>query len=284
MDQVRILLPKGRIYDNVVRLFSESGISISVTDRSYFPTVSDPSLSVKIMKPQNIAPILDLGRHDAGFTGWDWVMERSADVVEVMDLALDPVSIVLAAPAGETPESLKKRRIVVATEYEKLARDYLAANGYQFDIIKSFGTTEVFPPDDADAIVDNTSSGATLRQNGLDILAVIQRSSTRFIASKKAWADPGKADRIRELATVFKAILEAEGRVMLEMNVPKDRLDDIVAALPCMRAPTVSPLFKDSGYAVKAAVPKKQTGALIPKLKKLGASDILEYAIRKVVL
>jgi len=284
MDQLRILLPKGRIYDNVVRLFNESGISISVSNRSYFPTVSDPGLSVKIMKPQNIAPIIDLGRHDAGFTGWDWVQERSADVVEVMDLALDPVSIVLAAPAGETPESLKKRKIVVATEYEKLARDYLSANGYDFAIIKSFGTTEVFPPDDADAIVDNTSSGTTLRENGLDILATILKSSTRFVASKKAWADPAKSERIKELATVFKSILEAESRVMLEMNVPKDRLDDIVAVLPCMRAPTVSPLFKDSGYAVKAAVPKKQTGLLIPKLKKLGATDILEYALRKVMV
>jgi ATP phosphoribosyltransferase len=284
MDQVRILLPKGRIYDNVVRLFNESGISISVTNRSYFPSVSDASLSIKIMKPQNIAPIIDLGRHDAGFTGWDWVQERSADVVEIMDLALDPVSIVLAAPSGETPESLKKRKIVVATEYEKLARDYLGANGYDFTIIKSFGTTEVFPPDDADAIVDNTSSGTTLRENGLDILATILKSSTRFIASKKAWADAYKRERLTELSTVFKAILEAEGRVMLEMNVPLDKLDGIVAVLPCMRAPTVSPLFKDSGYAVKAAVPKKQTGVLIPKLKKLGATDILEYAIRKVVI
>lgn len=284
MDQLRILLPKGRIYDNVVRLFNESGISISVSNRSYFPTVSDPGLSVKIMKPQNIAPIIDLGRHDAGFTGLDWVTERSADVVEVMDLALDPVSIVLAAPAGETPESLKKRKIVVATEYEKLARDYLAANGYDFSIIKSFGTTEVFPPDDADAIVDNTSSGTTLRENGLDIVATILGSSTRFIASKKAWADPAKCERIKELASVFKAILEAESRVMLEMNVPADKLDAIVAVLPCMRSPTVSPLFKDSGYAVKAAVPRKQTGLLIPKLKKLGATDILEYALRKVMV
>ncbi len=284
MDQVKILLPKGRIYENVIRLFSESGISINTSNRSYFPTVSDPSLAVKIMKPQNIAPILDLGRHDAGFTGWDWVMERSADVVEIMDLALDPVSIVLAAPSGETPESLKKRKIVVATEYEKLARDYLTANGYDFTIIKSFGTTEVFPPDDADAIVDNTSSGTTLRENGLDILATILKSSTRFIASKAAMANPAKAERLRELATVFQAILEAEGRVMLEMNVPKEKLDDIVAALPCMRAPTVSSLFHDSGYAVKAAVPRKITGVLIPKLKKLGASDILEYAIRKVVV
>jgi ATP phosphoribosyltransferase len=284
MDQVKLLLPKGRIYDNVIRLFAESGISIGATNRSYFPSVSDPSLSVKIMKPQNIAPILDLGRHDAGFTGLDWVMERSADIVEIMDLALDPVSIVLAAPMGETMESLKKRKIVVATEYEKLARDFLSANGFDFTILKSFGTTEVFPPDDADAIVDNTSSGTTLRENGLDIVATILKSSTRFVASRKAMADPGKAERLAELATVFKAILEAEGRVMLEMNVPKDRLDAVVAVLPCMRAPTVSPLFHDSGYAVKAAVPKKQTGILIPKLKKLGASDILEYAIRKVVI
>lgn len=283
MEQLRILLPKGRIYDNVVRLFSESGISISVSNRSYFPSVSDKSLSVKIMKPQNIAPIIDLGRHDAGFTGLDWVVERGADVVEVMDLALDPVSIVLAAPRGETPESLKKRRIVVATEYEKIARDYLAKEGYNFAILKSFGTTEVFPPDDADAIVDNTSSGTTLRENGLDIIATIMTSSTRLIASKAAMADPAKAERLREMVEVFQSILAAGSRVMLEMNVPKEKLDDIVAILPCMRAPTVSPLFRDSGYAVKAAVPRKETGLLIPKLKKLGASDILEYELRKVM-
>jgi ATP phosphoribosyltransferase len=284
MEPVKILLPKGRIYDNVIRLFQESGISISTTDRSYFPRVSDPGIAVKIMKPQNIAPILDIGRHDAGFTGLDWVVERNAQVVEIMDLKLDPVSIVLAAPRCETEASLKKRKIVVATEYEKIARDYLTKKGYDFSIIKSFGTTEVFPPDDADAIVDNTSSGTTLRENGLEIIDTIMASSTRFIVSKNASQSPAKMEKLTELVTVFTSILEAEGRVMLEMNVPQDRLDTIVRALPCMRAPTVSPLFKDSGFAVKAAVPKKQTGALIPQLKKLGATDILEYEIRKVVL
>jgi ATP phosphoribosyltransferase len=284
MDPVKILLPKGRIFDNVVRLFQESGISITTNERSYFPRVSDPSLAVKIMKPQNIAPILDLGRHDAGFTGLDWVVERGADVVEIMDLGLDPVSIVLAAPKSENADSLKKRKIVVATEYEKIARDYLITKGYNFSIIKSFGTTEVFPPDDADAIVDNTSSGTTLRENGLEIIDTIMTSSTRFIVSRNAANDPAKMERLNELVTVFKSILEAEGRVMLEMNVPKDKLDAIVKVLPCMRAPTVSPLFNDSGYAVKTAISKKQSGVLIPQLKKMGATDILEYAIRKVVL
>ncbi len=283
MDQLRILLPKGRIFENVVRLFSESGIAVQVPERSYFPRVSDPGISAKIMKPQNIAPIIDLGRHDAGFTGLDWVIERGSDVVEIMDLALDPVSIVLAAPKGETEESLKKRKIVVATEYEGIARDYLRRKGYEFTILRSFGTTEVFPPDDADAIIDNTSSGSTLRENGLDILDVVLTSSTRFIASKAAMADPAKAQRIKDLASVFKAILDAEAKVMLEMNVPKDKLDEVVSVLPCMRAPTVSPLFHESGFAVKAAVPRRDTGSLIPKLKRLGASDILEYEIRKVV-
>lgn len=284
MDQVKLLLPKGRIYENVIRLFSESGINISVSNRSYFPSVSDPGLAVKIMKPQNIAPIIDMGRHDGGFTGLDWVAERSADVVTIMDLELDPVSIVLAAPRGETVQSLKSRKIVVATEYENLARRYLSAEGYNFEILKSYGTTEVFPPDDADAIVDNTSSGTTLRENGLDILATVMKSSTCFIASKEAMANPEKAARIEALATVFKAILEAESRVMLEMNLPEDRLDAVVAILPCMRAPTVAPLFRDKGYSVKAAIPRKQSGNLIPRLKALGATDILEYEIRKVVL
>jgi ATP phosphoribosyltransferase len=283
MEQLKILLPKGRIYENVVRLFAESGISVQAAERSYFPRVSDPGISAKIMKPQNIAPIIELGRHDAGFTGLDWIAERGSDVVEVMDLALDPVSIVLAAPRGETRESLKARPIVVATEYEGIARTYLAKQGYRFTLLRSFGTTEVFPPDDADAIVDNISSGGTLRENGLEVVDTIMASSTRFIASRAAMADPDKSQRIRDLASVFRAILDAEAKVMLEMNVPGDKLEDVVAALPCMRAPTVSPLYRESGYSVKAAVPRRDTGALIPRLKRLGAGDILEYEIRKVV-
>jgi ATP phosphoribosyltransferase len=283
MEKLRILIPKGRIFENVSRLFADAGFDITLTDRTYRPKISAEWLDGKIMKPQNVGELLELGSHDAGFTGIDWIRESGAGVVEVLELGLDRVRIVAAVPAELDDGALKKKKLVVATEYVNLAQEWLLAEGYDYRIVRTYGATEVFPPDDADMIIDNTSTGQTLQDNGLRIVATILESSTRFVASHAALADPYKRGRIEELAMLFKAVLDGRERVMLEMNVPKDVFPGMVNSLPAMRSPTVAPLYGDGGYAVKIAVKRSEVSELIPRLKRLGAGDIVEYDLRKVV-
>jgi ATP phosphoribosyltransferase len=283
MNKLRILIPKGRIFDNVSRLFDEAGFPITMADRTYRPKIAADWLDAKIMKPQNVGELLELGSHDAGFTGIDWIRESNADVEEILDLGFDRVRIVAAVPSEMDNRALKAKKLVAATEYVNLAESWLKAGGYQYRILRTYGATEVFPPDDADMIIDNTSSGQTLKDNGLRIVTTILESSTRFVASKTAMADTEKRSRIEELAMLFKAVLDGRDKVMLEMNVPKARFPEIVGELPAMRSPTVSPLYGDTGYAVKIAIKKSAVPELIPRLKKLGVVDIVEYDLRKVV-
>jgi ATP phosphoribosyltransferase len=282
MNKLRILIPKGRIFDNISRLFSEAGFSITLTDRTYRPALGVPWLDAKIMKPQNVGELLELGSHDAGFTGVDWIKESGADVEEILDLGFDKVRIVAAAPSEYHDDYLRSKKIVVATEYVNLAETWLKIAGYDYRLLRTYGATEVFPPDDADMIIDNTSSGQTLRDNGLNIIGTLLESSTRFVASKAALADREKRGRIEELAMLFRAVLDGHDRVMLEMNIPKENFESL-ASLPAMRSPTVAPLYGDAGFAVKIAVKKHEVPDIIPKLKKLGALDIVEYDLRKVV-
>jgi ATP phosphoribosyltransferase len=284
MEKLRIVIPKGRIFENVVALLKESGISMAYDSRSYRPIASDPEIEVKIMKPQNIPALLELGRHDVGFTGLDWIVETQSNVTELLDLQLDPVKIVAAVPEFYDIAQLKKRKVIVASEYEYIAKQYLNTEGFNYVYLRTYGATEVFPPDDADMIIDNTATGKTLRDNQLKIIAEVMQSSTRFIANTAALSNPFKRAKIDKLLMLFRSILDARNRVMLEMNVAASNLEKIIAALPCMRVPTVSPLYAEQGYAVKAAVKKNEVSSLIPLLKELGATDILEYDFRKVVV
>jgi ATP phosphoribosyltransferase len=283
MEKLRILIPKGRIFDNVSRLFSEAGFPIALSDRTYRPALGADWLDAKIMKPQNVGELLELGSHDAGFTGVDWIRESGADVQEVLDLGFDKVRIVAAVPQDYDEAKLRSKKLVVATEYVNLAEQWLKSSGYQYRILRTYGATEVFPPDDADMIIDNTSSGQTLKDNGLKIIATLLESSTRFVASKAAIANAEKKRRIDELVMLFGAVLDGRDRVMLEMNIPKEQFESL-ASLPAMRSPTVAPLYGDAGFAVKIAVKKHEVPDIIPKLKNLGAIDIVEYDLRKVVL
>jgi ATP phosphoribosyltransferase len=284
MEKLRILIPKGRIFDNVSKLFTEAGFPIYLADRTYRPVIGADWLDAKIMKPQNVGELLELGSHDAGFTGIDWIKESGAAVSEILDLGLDHVRIVAAVPASVDDERLRSKKLVVATEYVNLAESWLEKQGYNYRILRTYGATEVFPPDDADMIIDNTASGQTLRDNGLRIIDTILESSTRFVASPAAMADKEKRSRIEELEMLFRAVLDGRERVMLEMNVPKARFAEIVAGMPAMRSPTVAPLYGDEGFAVKIAVKKHEVPELIPRLKRFGATDIVEYNLRKVVL
>ncbi len=283
MDKLRILLPKGRIYDSVSALLSEAGISIYLPERTYRPLVNQDDIEAKVMKPQNIGKLLELGAHDVGFTGVDWIMETGADVVEVLDLGFDKVRIVAAVPNELDDAMLRSRRIIVATEYVANAEAWLKKQNYNYLTVRTYGATEVFPPDDADMIIDNTATGRTLQENGLRIIDTIMESSTRMFASKEAMADPAKSRKIQELKMLFEAVLAARNRVMLEMNVSKARFSDLVSGIPAMKSPTVAPLYGDDGYAVKIVVKKSEVPVLMPRLKSLGATDILEYELRKVM-
>ncbi|WP_162505022.1 ATP phosphoribosyltransferase, partial [Treponema endosymbiont of Eucomonympha sp.] len=167
MEKLKVLLPKGRIYDSVASLFGGAGISLKLPERSYRPVVDQNDLEIKLMKPQNIGRLLELGAHDAGFTGRDWIDETGADVEEIMDLGFDPVRIVVAVPQALDDAALRAKRIIAATEYEALARRWLDARGFNALIVRTHGATEVFPPDDADMIIDNTATGRTIAENGL---------------------------------------------------------------------------------------------------------------------
>jgi ATP phosphoribosyltransferase len=283
MNKLRLVIPKGRISENVVRLLEETGVRLHKNERGYRPLVNDPEIEVKIMKPQNIPELIELGRHDAGFTGFDWIVESRSRVAEILDLGFDPVHIIAALPRERLGENLHDRKIVVASEYENIAREYLDREKYDYVFLRTYGASEAFPPDDADMIVDNTETGQTLGEHNLVPIARILESSTRFIANRKSLDDPWKRDKVEKLKMLMTAVLDARDRVMLEMNVPKDRLEDIVKVLPCMRSPTVAALHGDQGYAVKIAVRKSEIPRLIPFLKKIGATDILEYELKKVI-
>jgi ATP phosphoribosyltransferase len=280
---LRLVIPKGRICQNVVDLLEEASIACSTNGRNYIPHLSDPEIEAKIMKPQNIGQLIELGAHDAGFTGLDWIEENGSQVDEIMDMGFDPVKIVAAVPDGMPVSRLKNKKVIVATEYVNIATRYLQKQQYDYFLIRTHGATEAYPPQDADMIIDNVSTGKTLHDHDLKIVDVIMESSTRLVCNRRAQQDEWKRTKIDELKMLFTAVLNARERVMLEMNVPQDQLDKIVRVLPCMRAPTVSPLYREEGFAVKAAVPKKDIVKLIPQLKKLGAADILEYDFTKVI-
>jgi len=289
MEKLKILLAKGRIYESVYKVLDDVGISIHLPERTYFPSTNQKDLAFQVVKPQIVSTLIANNRADVGFSGKDWVYENNAenDVVEIIDLGFDPVRIVAAVPDSVDFNALIKDRVTIATEYCNLSTKWLKANSIGGTIFRTWGTSEGFVQDSDDALaqilIDNTSTGSSLHANKLKIVDTLMESSTRMYASKEAMANPEKNKKIMELKMLFQAVLNARNRVMLEMNVAKDKFDALVNGLPSMRSPTVSPLFGDSGYAVKIAVKKCEVPTLLPKLQSLGATDILEYDLRKVL-
>ncbi|MEB3245197.1 MAG: ATP phosphoribosyltransferase [Vampirovibrionales bacterium] len=284
---LKLVLPKGRIQEKVQDLLAKVGVTFASTSRSYRPVCNRNDIDIKILKPQNIAALVGLGRHDCGFTGHDWVQEQKANVVELLDLGFDPVQIVAAVPEAFAQQDLAQRAqqtpLVVASEYRHLTERYLQAKGIAHVFIQSYGATEALPPEDADMIVDNTATGSTLRMNRLVIVDELLRSTTRFVAHPQALEDPVKRAILDELVMLMRSTLDAQRRVLLEMNVSPEAFDAVVAMLPAMRSPTVSSLHGQSGFAIKVAVPSPQVPGLIPKLVQAGATDILAYKLEKIV-
>lgn len=290
MEKLKILLAKGRIYESVYELLSDVGISIHLPDRTYFPTTNQDDLAFQVVKPQITSLLLAGGKADVGFSGKDWVYENGVenDVVEIMDLGFDGVRIVAAIPETRDFDRLLENPVTIATEYQNLSRKWVAEKKIQGTIFRTWGTSEGFVQDTDDSIaqilIDNTSTGSSLKANRLKIVDTLMESSTRMYASKNAMADDGKRQKILELRMLFETVLNARSRVMLEMNCAQDKFDNLINGLPSMKSPTVSPLFGGDGYAIKIAVRKSEVPTLLPKLQSLGATDIVEYELRKVML
>lgn len=290
MDKLKILLAKGRIYESVYELLSDVGISIHLPDRTYFPTTNQEDLAFQVVKPQIVSLLLANNKADMGFSGKDWVYENGCqdDVVEIMDLGFDPVRIVAAIPEARDFDKLLKSPVTIATEYQALSRKWVEDKKIDGTIFRTWGTSEGFVQDNEDSIaqilIDNTSTGSSLKANRLKIVDTLMESSTRMYASKTAMADPAKKQKIMELKMLFETVLNAHSRVMLEMNCAEDKFDTLIKGIPSMKSPTVSPLFGGNGYAIKIAVKKSEVPTLLPKLQSLGATDIVEYELRKVML
>jgi ATP phosphoribosyltransferase len=248
---LKLALPKGRMQEGVFALFAGAGIGIRLGGRGYRPQLSLPGIDAKILKPQSILEMLHNGSRDVGFAGADWVREIGVDVVEVLDTELDPVRLVVAAPANFLENGqLPRGPLRVASEYVRLTEGWIAARQLDARCVRSFGATEVFPPEDADCIVDIAASGDTLRAQNLVVCDEIMSSSTRLYASRPAMADPARREGIERLAMLLKSVLDARRRVMLEVNVDAKSLERLVALLPCMREPTIAQLHGGAGYAV----------------------------------
>jgi len=284
---LRLGLPKGRMQDGVLGLLREAGIQVKLSTRGYRPKVSLPNVTAKVLKPQNIIEMLHLGSRDLGFAGADWVHElgydRDGRLVEMLDTGLDPVSIVVAAPeflleSGRLPS----RPLVIASEMPETTRRWIECEGLSATVLRTYGATEVFPPEDADAIVDITATGDTLQANKLVIVDEILRSSTRLYAHADALEITEKRRRIEEVVLLLESVLEARRRVMLDLNVAATDLDKVLEVLPCLRLPTISSLRED-GYAVRAAVPRSDLPTLIPQLRERGASDLVVTAPTQIV-
>jgi ATP phosphoribosyltransferase len=281
---LRIAIPKGRMHEGVCTLLADSGIRLSQTARSYRPHITFEGSEVKILKAQNIVEMLHAGSRDLGFAGADWVAELDGDLLQLLDTGLDPVRVVAAAPSkilvdGKLPDT----PLVVASEYERLTRRWISQRGMNAQFVRSFGATEVFPPEDADLIIDNTATGSTLDANALEIVDQLMASSTRLYACKQAFENPVKRERIEQIVMLLESVLEARRRVMVEVNISEAHLESLLKVLPCMKQPTVSTLANSSGFAVKAAVPRDDLPNVIPKIRAAGGSDIVVTRLAQIV-
>ena len=282
-DAVRLALPKGRMADGVQTLLRDAGLSLRFGSRAYRPSLGDPRWDVKLLKPQSILEMLDAGTRDVGFAGADWREELDVNVVELLDTALDPVRIVAAAPAERAADfDSAAAPLVIASEYDRMTKRWIAERGLNARFLRSWGATEVLPPDDADGIVDNTATGSTLAANGLVIIDELMRSSTRLFASRRALDDPARRERIDAFVVLLRSVLDARARRMLEVNVSADALDAVVALMPCMREPTIAPLT-EGGYAVKGAVPRAELPELILALRRAGGTDLVISPLEQIV-
>ncbi len=292
---LRLGIPKGSLQDATVQLFARAGYNIYVNPRSYFPAIDDPEIECMLIRAQEMARYVADGVLDAGLTGLDWVAEQAeangrGPVVPVADLvyakqSYGKVRWVLAVPEESQVRSVRDLEgATIATELVRVTQAWFARRGVRVSVEFSWGATEVKPPMLADAIVEATETGSTLRANRLRIVDTVIESNTQLIANPAALEDEWKRTRLENLALLLRAAIEAHGRVGLMLNVERPALDTILGLLPALRRPTVSPLADDGWVAVNTILEEKTARDLIPRLKAAGGQGIVEYPLNKIVL
>ena len=288
--KLRLGIPKGSLQEATLNLFSRAGLRIYTSARSYCAATDDPEIECLFIRAQEMARYVEHGALDAGLTGRDWVLESGLEVVRVTDLiyakqSMGRVKWVLAVPDDSNfhkPEELANR--IVATELVGVTRSYFAARNVPVRVEFSWGATEVKPPLLADAIVEVTETGSSLRANHLRIIATVLESNTQLVASPAAWADPSRRRKIENLAVMLCGALAAQGRVGLMLNVRKPDLAAVLGLLPALKNPTVAPLADGEWVAVNTVIEEHTAWSLIPKLKQANAQGIVEYPLNKVVM
>ncbi|MCE5336419.1 MAG: ATP phosphoribosyltransferase [Desulfobacteraceae bacterium] len=290
MKQLMLGIPKGSLQESTIRLFQQSGWKISLSDRNYFPEINDPCINCSICRAQEMSRYVESGTFDAGLTGRDWIMENDSQIHVVADLIYSKVSQrparwVLAVPMDSpvrSEEDLAGKKI--ATELVNFTKRYFGSKGIEVNVEFSWGATEAKVISGlCDAIVEVTETGSTMRANGLRIVKELMQSNTQLIANKTAWNDPWKREKIEHLSLLLQGALRAEGFVALKMNVPKDKIEEVIKILPSLNAPTVANLYQSEWLSVETVVSKNQVRELIPKLIKRGAEGIIEYSLNKVL-
>jgi ATP phosphoribosyltransferase len=287
--KLQLGIPKGSLQNSTIEIFAKAGYKITVNARSYYPVIDDIEIECMLIRAQEMARYVEEGILDAGLTGHDWIVETGAQVEQVTELVYgkvgkNPLRWVLAVPEESDIQSVKdlngKR---IATEVLNMTKEYLAENNVEANVEFSWGATEAKPPRLADAIVEITETGSSLRANRLRIVETICESNTWLIANKDAWKDDFKRQKIKHLSMLLQAVLSADSRVGLMMNVHKDKMDDVISILPALNRPTVSALIDPDWIALNTVIEEETVREIIPRLMERGAEGIIEYALNKVV-
>jgi ATP phosphoribosyltransferase len=289
VSKLKLGIPKGSLQDATVELFAKAGWRITVSSRSYYPSIDDPEIECMMVRAQEMARYVESGALDAGLTGKDWILETNADVEEVCELVYSKTSFgrvrwVLAVAEDSPMQTVKDLEgKVIATEAVKMTERYLAKHGVKADVEFSWGATEVKVPQLADAIVEVTETGSSLRANRLRVIDTLLESATWLIANRGAMNDSWKKTKIAHMAMLLDGAIKATSRVGLMLNVRKEDLEKVIAALPALRNPTISQLSDAGWLAINTIVEEKTVRELIPKLKAARAEGIVEYPLNKVV-
>jgi ATP phosphoribosyltransferase len=288
--KLKLGIPKGSLENATIDLFRRAGFSITTSTRSYFPGIDDPEIECMLIRAQEMARYVEDGILDAGLTGRDWIEENEADVVPVADLiyakqSFGKVRWVLAVPEASTWQSVKDLEgRIIATELVATTRRYLAAHGVKAKVEFSWGATEVKPPVLADAIVEVTETGSSLRANKLKIIDTVLESNTQLIANQDSWQDAQKRQKLGDIRMLLEGAINALGKVGLMLNVHRDDLAAVLAVLPALKRPTISHLSDDEWLAVNTILDESTVRTIIPRLKHAGGQGIVEYPLNKIVL
>lgn len=290
MTKLKLGIPKGSLENATVDLFRRAGFQITTSNRSYFPAIDDPDIECMLIRAQEMARYVEDGVLDAGLTGLDWVAENDAKVETVADLiyakqSFGKVRWVLAVPDSSPYQSVKDLEgKIIATELVAATKRYLAAKGVTAKVEFSWGATEVKPPELADAIVEVTETGSSLRANKLRIIETVLESNTQLIANVESWKDAGKRRKLEDIRMLLEGAINALGKVGLMLNVERKNLAAVIAVLPALKTPTISTLSDEQWLAVNTILDELTVRTIIPRLKEAGAQGIVEYPLNKIVM